>query len=116
MEAEAPRPDPPRLSRAGRVIVALLLLGVGIAATGAVLLSHQLRARAGPPSGTLVADSIGATLRIARDEFGVPHVRAESWADAYFGLVFVHAQDRMWQLEVLRRSARGRAALRETLN
>jgi penicillin amidase len=51
-----------------------------------------------------------APLRILRDARGVPHVEAASEADAYFGLGFAHAQDRLGQMVSLRLAARGRTA------
>jgi penicillin G amidase len=47
-------------------------------------------------------------LTIARDEFGVPHIRAKSERDAFFALGFVHAQDRLFQMDLLRRFTYGR--------
>lgn len=51
---------------------------------------------------------IGAS--IARDGLGVPHITAKSRDDAYFTLGWVHAQDRMWQMELQRRAGAGRLA------
>ncbi len=42
------------------------------------------------------------------DEFGVPHIYATSQKDAMTSLGYVHAQDRLWQMELLRRIAPGR--------
>ncbi|HEY6143314.1 MAG TPA: penicillin acylase family protein [Flavobacterium sp.] len=42
------------------------------------------------------------------DEFGVPHIYANSQKDAMTALGFVHAQDRLWQMELMRRIAPGR--------
>jgi penicillin amidase len=47
---------------------------------------------------------------ISRDEFGVPHVRADSAADAWFGMGYACAQDRLFQLDYDRRRACGRWA------
>lgn len=49
-------------------------------------------------------------ITIERDAFGVPTIRAASEVDAYFGLGFVHGQDRLWQMEFHRRLGRGRLA------
>jgi penicillin amidase len=49
-------------------------------------------------------------VEIWRDPQGIPHVRAASAADAFLGQGFVHAQDRLWQMEVDRRRAHGRWA------
>jgi penicillin amidase len=42
------------------------------------------------------------------DEFGVPHIYAENSKDAMVALGYVHAQDRLWQMELLRRIVPGR--------
>ncbi|PVH29717.1 penicillin acylase family protein [Pararhodobacter oceanensis] len=51
---------------------------------------------------------IGDTVEIARNTHAVPHIFGESDADVYFGLGFAHAQDRLWQMTLLRRTAQGR--------
>ncbi|MGH8734137.1 MAG: penicillin acylase family protein, partial [Burkholderiales bacterium] len=45
-----------------------------------------------------------------RDRHGIPHIYAASLDDAYFALGFVHAQDRLWQMEMSRRIGSGRLA------
>lgn len=47
-------------------------------------------------------------VEVVRDEFGVPHIMAENEEDALFALGFVHAQDRLWQMEMNRRIGAGR--------
>lgn len=49
-------------------------------------------------------------VQIERDAEGIPTIRAASANDAAFGLGFVHAQDRLWQLETHRRIGAGRLA------
>lgn len=51
-----------------------------------------------------------AAIDIVRDAEGIPHIYAKSTNDAYFALGFVHAQDRLWQMELNRRIAAGRMA------
>ena len=55
-------------------------------------------------------DGIQATIEIVRDAEGIPHIYAKSAEDAYFALGFVHAQDRLWQLELNRRIPAGTMA------
>ena len=43
-----------------------------------------------------------------RDRYAVPHVLSATDHDAFFGLGFVHAQDRLWQMTLARRTAQGR--------
>lgn len=58
-------------------------------------------------SGEAQVSGLGARLEIVRDVHAIPHIYASSIADAYFGLGYVHAQDRLWQLEQSRRVASG---------
>src|SRR5580704_814068 len=54
-----------------------------------------------------ISAPISAKATITRDALGVPHIRAASWEDAVFLQGFVTAQDRMWQMDALRRLAGG---------
>src|SRR5580698_2625246 len=60
-------------------------------------------------SGSLTAPINGAAT-ITRDERGVPHITAASWQDALFLQGYATAQDRMWQMDALRRLAGGELA------
>ena len=60
--------------------------------------------------GKLAVDGLAQPVTIVRDDDGIPHIRAETTADAYFALGFVHAQDRLWQMESIRRVGEGRLA------
>jgi penicillin amidase len=53
---------------------------------------------------------VGAQATVARDALGVPHITAATWEDAIFLQGFVTAQDRMWQMDALRRLAAGELA------
>lgn len=53
-------------------------------------------------------DGLDDLVVIGRDEHGIPHVEARSERDAWFGLGFAAAEDRLWQLEYDRRRACGR--------
>src|SRR5688500_12183786 len=84
------------------VLIALALA----AAVGALLLRfHRPLPRV---SGDLVVDGLSAPVEILRDRYGIPHVRAATRLDAIFTLGYLHAQDRLWQLEIQRRAATGR--------
>ena len=60
--------------------------------------------------GTLTVPAFDAAVTVMRDEWGIPHIRARSTGDAYRALGFVHAQDRLFQMELNLRRAVGRAA------
>ena len=49
-----------------------------------------------------------APLEIVRDNANVPHIFGENDPDVFFGLGYAHAQDRLWQMTMLRRTAQGR--------
>jgi len=54
------------------------------------------------------APALSAPVEIVRDNANVPHIFGSQDADVYFGLGFAHAQDRLWQMTMLRRTAQGR--------
>ena len=59
-------------------------------------------------SGTLKLPGLGAPVEVLRDRWGVPHIYAQSEPDAFMAQGYVHAQDRLWQMELNRRTANGR--------
>lgn len=83
--------------------VALLFTGAGTALWYRSASQPQI-------DGTVVLPGVKAPVDIVRDAEGVPHIYAKSTDDAYFALGFVHAQDRLWQLELNRRIPAGRMA------
>jgi penicillin amidase len=88
--------------------VAVATAAAAIVAVQAISFYARVGDRRPEPNGQVAAPQLERSVRISRDAFGVPHVQAESAAEAFTGLGFAHAQDRLWQLELLRRSARGR--------
>ena len=93
-------------------MIGALVVAVVVGVLAAVVVLHHLLFRRPLPriSGTITLVGLQAPVRITRDRWGVPHIDAESIEDAAFGLGFVHAQDRGWQLELHRRIASGRLA------
>lgn len=69
---------------------------------------RRLAAGPAPASGELVLPGLEQPVEILRDSLGVPHVWAGSLADAVFAQGYLHATDRLWQLEMFRRVAQGR--------
>ena len=61
-------------------------------------------------NGTVRVTGLAAPVSIETDAHGVPTIRAASEADALFGLGYVHARDRLWQIEYQRRIGSGRLA------
>ena len=59
-------------------------------------------------NGELDLANISDEVTVYYDEVGVPHINAENQKDAFIALGYVHAQDRLWQMELIRRIAAGR--------
>jgi penicillin G amidase len=90
----------------GGTAVALALVAGG---SGAYLHS-QLRASLPQLEGERVVAGLGAPVRIERDALGVPVVRGGSRLDVARATGFLHAQERFFQMDLLRRSAAGELA------
>ncbi|NJP06671.1 MAG: penicillin acylase family protein [Chloroflexaceae bacterium] len=61
-------------------------------------------------SGTLLLPGLRQSVQVLRDRWGIPHIYAEHNADLFRALGYVHAQDRLWQMELNRRTGQGRLA------
>jgi penicillin amidase len=61
-------------------------------------------------SGEISLVNLQAAVSVRYDERGVPHIQAQNELDMYRTLGYVHAQDRLFQLEMVRRLARGELA------
>ncbi|MDD9302197.1 MAG: penicillin acylase family protein [Desulfobacter sp.] len=86
----------------------LFVFGLGILATGGawIYLDH-LQPKI---QGSLNIAKITQQTAIVRDQWGVPHITAQNGKDAYFALGLTLAQDRLFQMELQRRLAKGELA------
>ncbi len=96
-----------RAGRWARRLGAALLFALAAAAVALAVYAQRALPRS---DGAIELPGPKAELRIERDAHGVPTIRAATLDDALFGLGFVHAQDRLWQLETHRRIGAGRLA------
>lgn len=79
-----------------------------VAAAASVVVFYRLAHFAQPAArGSDQVRGLQSSLAIRRDPFGIPHISADSLRDALWGLGAAHAQDRIWQMDLLRRHARG---------
>jgi penicillin amidase len=90
----------------------LRILSLIVAISLALTVGAYLHLRRSLPQveGEIRLAGVEAPIEILRDAHGIPHIYARSLADVYFGLGFVHAQDRLWQMETSRRAGSGRIA------
>jgi penicillin G amidase len=70
----------------------------------------DLRAAVPEFTGIVRLPELEHPIQIARDRLGIPHIWAHSVYDAFLAQGFVHAQDRLWQMDYDRHRAYGRAA------
>jgi penicillin G amidase len=82
-----------------------------VVASAAAGIRHQLLRRPLPRTeGRITLPGLAAPVQIRRDRWGVPHIRASTRQDLWFAQGFCHGQDRLWQMELYRRSSSGRIA------
>ncbi|MDT8991217.1 penicillin acylase family protein [Curvibacter sp. APW13] len=89
-------------------IVAVVLAAILLAAGGAGV--WYFNSKLPQRKGDVALKGLSAPVSVDYDERGVPHIRAQNEADLYRTLGYVHAQDRLFQMEVVRRLAQGELA------
>ncbi len=89
-----------------RVAAAVAVLVVAVAAAAVLYLYRTVP----PLSGTEAQPGLGADVVVLWDSAAVPHIVAQSDSDAFAALGYLHARDRLWEMETLRRTAEGRLA------
>ncbi|MCC6415394.1 MAG: penicillin acylase family protein [Opitutaceae bacterium] len=89
------------------------LVGLGLACVAAVAFGwcyHQMRRSLPQLDGAAQLAGLGAAVTIERDALGVPTLRGANRVDLARALGWLHAQDRFFQMDVLRRRAAGELA------
>jgi penicillin amidase len=86
-------------------IVSLLAVIVSIA--GTVWLRHAMNAALPQLDGSTTLAGLHAPVTVRRDRHGVPQIEASNEEDLFVAQGYVTAQDRMWQMDMMRRNARG---------
>ena len=82
------------------VVVILVLIIVGVWLYSKTYSPHY--------NGEIELKNLSEEVTVYFDDIGVPHINAQNQNDAYTALGYVHAQDRLWQMELIRRIAAGR--------
>ena len=89
------------LFRIAGAMIALIVAGV--------VLVYYLGSRSLPEyNADLQVPYLISPVEIVRDNANVPHIFGENDQDVFYALGYAHAQDRMWQMSLLRRTAQGR--------
>ena len=96
--------------RALRVLRYLVLLLLIVASTTAMTLFHYLHGSLPVLEGNHIVPGLRAKVDVARDEQGVPTLTGAHREDIAFGLGYLHAQERFFQMDLLRRQPAGELA------
>src|SRR6266699_3038910 len=85
-----------------------LAMAAGVAGLAAGAYYYFVQRPLPKKKGDLVLEGLHEPVEIIFDRFGVPHIYAENEDDLFFAQGYVHAQDRLWQMELNRRTGSGR--------
>ncbi|MBS1813847.1 MAG: penicillin acylase family protein [Acidobacteria bacterium] len=96
--------------RFAAVLVIFILLGAIAVAGGRIWLHRALQVSLPVLDGNIALAGLQDPVRVERSEHGIPHIIAANMDDLIFAQGFVTAQDRLWQMDMLRRHAAGELA------
>lgn len=88
-----------------KLIGAMLSTAAGLAGIGCYWLLRRPLART---QGTMLLSGLENEVKVFRDRWGIPHIYAKNTRDVMFAQGFVHAQDRLWQMDFQRKLVAGR--------
>ena len=96
------------MSRKTRIIAGTLGVLLVALLAAALFLRYQIRKSFPVIEGTLQVPGLESPVTVTRDAFGVPSIEARSEHDLMMATGYVHAQDRLWQMDMARRAGEGR--------
>lgn len=96
-----------RLGRGALILLSVVLTLAGVALLGAWLFLRGSMARL---DGSVAVSGLSAPVEVSRDALGVPTIAGKSRSDVAYATGYVHAQDRFFQMDLLRRVAAGELA------
>lgn len=100
------------MNRSGKLLTLTLLVVLSILASSLIAREPSLMVGLAPQAAQQTSSNINipglhSRVTIRRDERGIPHIEAANDDDLYFAQGYVTASDRLWQMDVQRRAARG---------
>jgi penicillin G amidase len=90
--------------------IAIAIAGCGLAQAGQGDFDELARVALARIDGSSGVPGLRAEVEIVRDEWGIPHIYAQNRDDLFFAQGYVQAQDRLWQIDMWRRTNEGRLA------
>ncbi|MEO7911805.1 MAG: penicillin acylase family protein, partial [Roseiflexaceae bacterium] len=100
----------PSLAKIGKIAGIALGAIAGLTGLTGVAALTALRRPLARTAGQISLPGLTAPVHILRDRWGVPHIYARTTTDLFVAQGYVHAQDRLWQMELQRRTGLGRLA------
>jgi len=91
-----------------KIIMWIILVLIGLVIILSTGLFIYLRSQKPTYNGEITLEGLHEDVQVFYDKYGVPHIYANNPEDGYYALGYVHAQDRLFQMEMLRRAAAGR--------
>ena len=96
------------MSRYSRIVIGLSFSILMVLVAAGFFLRHLVRKSFPVTDGTLHVTGLHADVDVYRDRDGVPHIRAQDDHDLMVAAGYVQAQDRLWQMDLMRRAGEGR--------
>ncbi|MCK4815922.1 penicillin acylase family protein, partial [bacterium] len=89
----------------GLIVISVIIAGfIGLGILGYRMITSSLPMT----EGEIVLQAIHGDVRVYRDGFHIPHIIAQNEHDLFFAQGYVTAQDRLWQMDLWKRTAEGR--------
>jgi penicillin G amidase len=107
MSVVTPLPEVRSRSGLGRIITIVVLLLLAAIVGFAAWAWWIARSALPQVDGNIVIPGLSSKVRVVRNEQGVPLIEATSLADLFFAQGYVTAQERLWQMDIMRRAAVG---------
>jgi len=91
-----------------KILLGLLGTALLVAVLGVLFVVYQARKSFPQTEGRVTVPALASRVDVYRDDAGVPYLVASSERDLTMAMGYVHAQDRLWQMDLARRAAQGR--------
>src|SRR5690606_21052333 len=112
MTTDIPTAAPPRTlaARIGKIAFLVVAALVVVAVAAAFFVVWTIQRSFPPTAGELQLDALQAQVTVQRDALGVPTITADSSHDLFYAQGYVHAQDRLFEMDIGRHVTSGRVA------
>lgn len=96
------------MSLLNRILITTVAIVFALLALGGGTVTYLVASDYPRVNGDITVPGLSATVDVYRDDWGVPHIYADTPADLFFAQGYVQAQDRFWQMEFWRHTGSGR--------